>query len=74
MSPNEEQARNRFIIINITRIGATAIAILGLIVWQTDWPKPGGTPLLGVPLALIGLVASFAGAQWLVKKWRTPPE
>ncbi len=69
-----EQARNRFIIINLTRIGGTAIAVLGLIVWQTDWPQPGGTTWLGLPLALIGLAVSFAGPQWLVKKWRTPPE
>ena len=56
MTPQEEALwRNRFITLNLTRIGGTLVVLIGL------------------PLALIGLVVSFAGPKWLAQKWRTPP-
>lgn len=76
MTPPDETAkwRNRFIAINLTRIGATIFVLIGLLVWQTDWLRDGGMPEVGLPMALIGLVGSFLLPQWLVRKWRTPPE
>jgi len=70
----EADWRNRFIIINLVRIGGTAIVLLGLVIWQSDWLRAGGWPALGLPMALLGLVGSFGGPQWLASKWRTPPE
>lgn len=65
--------RNRFIILNLTRIGGTAVVLVGLALWQTDLLVEGGRPLVGFALALIGLVVSFGGPQWLARRWRTPP-
>ena len=70
---DEETWRNRFILLNLTRIGGTLVVLLGLVVWQTDWLRHGGSMALGLPLALIGLAVSFAGPRYLARKWRTPP-
>ncbi|MGE5721743.1 MAG: hypothetical protein ACM3YM_04710 [Sphingomonadales bacterium] len=70
---SDESWRNRFIVINLVRIGGTAIVLLGLLVWQSNLLRDGGWPGLGLPIALLGLLISFGGPQWLASKWRTPP-
>ena len=67
---DESVWRDRFIQINFTRIGGTLVVLLGLIVWQTDMFKPGGSAIVGFPLAIIGLVVSFAGPIWMAKRWK----
>jgi hypothetical protein len=66
--------RNRFILLNLVRIGGTVIVLIGLLVWQTDWLREGGWAGVGLPMALFGLLISFGGPQWLAQKWRTPPD
>ena len=74
MTPSDDDVwRNRFIAINLTRIGGTLIVLLGLIVWYSDTLVRGGSVAVGLPLALIGLAISFGGPIWLAKKWKTPP-
>lgn len=65
--------RNRFIMIQLVRIGATVLVLLALLLWQSDVFVEGGT-IIGFPLALIALAASFLAPRWLVRRWRTPPE
>jgi len=74
MTPDQQeaQARNRFVIINLTRIGGTILTLLALLLWQSDVFIEGGT-ILGFPLALAGLAISFLGPQQLARRWRTPP-
>jgi hypothetical protein len=74
MTPSDDVAmwRNRFIAINLTRIGGTIIVLLGLLVWYSDTLVEGGTMAVGLPVALIGLAISFGGPIWLAKKWKTP--
>jgi hypothetical protein len=74
MTPQEEEDlwRNRFITLNLTRIGGTLVVLFGLLVWQSDVIVQDGS-IIGLPIALAGLIASFAGPQWLIRKWRTPP-
>ena len=64
--------RNRFILINLVRIGGTIVVLLALALWQSDLFVRGGT-ILGFPLALVGLVVSFMGPKWLARRWREPP-
>lgn len=71
--PSDATWRNRFILINLTRIGGTIIVLIGLLIWNSDWLRPGGWVELGVALAVIGLVISFGGPLVLARKWRTPP-
>ena len=64
--------RNRFIMIQLARIGGTVVALLGVLLWQSDVLVEGGQ-IMGFPLALIGLAASFWAPLWLARRWRTPP-
>lgn len=75
MTPKEEETlwRNRFILVNLVRIGATIVVLLSLLLWQSDTFVEGGS-ILGFPLALAGLVVSFFGPKWLAQRWRTPPQ
>ena len=79
MSPNspppvdEATWRNRFIMVNLARIGATIVALIGLAIWHSDFVRPGGAVEIGLPMAVIGVIASFVAPRMLVSKWRTPP-
>ncbi len=71
MTPVDDDTwRNRFITLNLTRIGGTVVVLIGLYIWYGDALVEGGTILLGLPLALIGLVVSFWGPKYLSRKWR----
>jgi hypothetical protein len=67
---DESVWRDRFIQINMTRIGGTLIVMLGLIVWHTNVFTPGGSTIIGFPLAILGLIASFGGPIWLARRWK----
>lgn len=73
MTPAEEETlwRNRFITINLVRIGGTVVVLFALILWHTDMILPRPSIILGLPLALVGLVISFWGPKWLVRHWRS---
>ncbi len=65
---DESTWRNRFILVNVVRIGGTVLVLLSLALWQSDIFVRGGT-WLGFPLALAGLVISFWGPKWLARRW-----
>jgi hypothetical protein len=75
MTPEQEQAqgRHRFILMNLARIGGTIVVLLALLLWQTDAFVAGGS-IIGFPIAILGLVASFLAPKYLARQWRTPPE
>jgi hypothetical protein len=75
MTPQDDETlwRNRFIAINLVRIGGTIVVLIGLAIWYSDLLVEGGTIVVGLPLALAGLVASFWRPKWLAARWRTPP-
>ena len=64
--------RNRFIMIQLSRIGGTGVALLGVLLWQSDVLVEDGH-ILGFPVALVGLALSFWAPLWLARRWRTPP-
>jgi hypothetical protein len=74
MTPAEDETlwRNRFITLQMTRIGATMVVMLGLAIWQSDLIVEGGS-ILGMPIALIALFVSFWGPKYLARRWKTPP-
>ena len=75
MTPNSpaDPARNRFVLIQLARIGGTVVALLGLLLWQSDRIVQGGS-FWGFPVTLLGLILSFWAPLHLVRKWRTPSE
>jgi hypothetical protein len=62
--------RNRFILLNLTRIGGTVLVLIGLLAWHGDLLVEGGTILIGLPLCLIGLAISLFGPRTLARRWR----
>jgi hypothetical protein len=74
MTPPEDESmwRNRFILLNLTRIGGTFVVLLGLLIWQTDLIREGGWTAIGFPMALLGIAVSFGAPRYLAHKWRTP--
>ena len=74
MTPQDDETlwRNRFIMVNMVRIGGTVLVLFALALWQSDLVVEGGS-IAGLPLALIGLAISFGGPVYLARKWRTPP-
>jgi hypothetical protein len=71
--PNDETLwRNRFIAMNLIRIGGTVVVLLALLLWQSDVFVEGGH-IIGLPIALAALVVSFFGPKWAAGRWRTPP-
>lgn len=70
--PETAMWRNRFIAIQLVRIGGTAIVLLAILLWQSDTFVEGGH-IIGFPLALIGLAISFFAPKYLARRWRTPP-
>ena len=75
MTPQEDEAlwRNRFIMLNLVRIGATLVVLIGLAIWHSDLIVEGGSMAIGLPLTIGALIASFWGPKQLARKWRTPP-
>ena len=71
-NPDDEIWRNRFILINLTRIGGTILVLVALLIWQSDMIIEGGH-FIGFPVALVGLAISFGGPQFLARRWRSPP-
>jgi hypothetical protein len=74
MTPDKDEAlwRNRFIAVNMMRIGATAVVLLGLVIWQSDVIVPGGS-ILGFPITILALIVSFWGPKWLSRHWQKQP-
>ena len=72
--PDDDRAlwRNRFIAMNLVRILATVGVLFAILLWQTDVIVRGGS-ILGFPLAIICLVASFFAPKYMASRWRTPP-
>ena len=61
--------RNRFILVNLATIFATIFALFGIVLWQTDYIVSGGS-VIGFPMALIGLAASFFAPRLLSSRWK----
>jgi len=74
MTPERDEAywRNRFIVMNLIRIGATIVVLFGIMVWQSDLIVRGGS-IIGLPIALVALVASFFAPKAYAHRHRTPP-
>jgi hypothetical protein len=75
MTPQQRQRaleRNRFILVHLARIGPTIVALLGILLWKSDSFVRGGS-IVGLPITLLAMAASFTLPQWLARRWRTPP-
>lgn len=71
MSPDDTRARNRFIVIQLIRIGGVALVLVGLLVMngRIDLPREAG-----FVLAAVGLFEALLAPLLLSRKWKTPAE
>jgi drug/metabolite transporter (DMT)-like permease len=72
MTEHDTIARNRWLVLTLTRIAGSAGAILGVILIgraQTIGPK-----ILGVAIVLSALAMIATVPRSLARRWRTPPE
>jgi hypothetical protein len=71
--PNEA-ARNRWMVIQLMRVGGVAFAILGIMMARDVVNIAGDdNRLVGYGFIVIGLLDAFVVPQYLARKWRTPP-
>ena len=63
---NEEQARNRWAVIQVVRAGGVVMAILGLLTIEGIVPLP---EVAGYVLLALGLVEVFLMPTLLARKW-----
>lgn len=66
-TPEETLAAKRYGVINLVRIGSIAAVVLGIAIAQKALDLPY---VLGVGLALAGLIAFFFGPALLAKRWK----
>ena len=71
MNADDTRARNRFIAIQLVRIGGVAMVLLGLLVMngRIDWPREAG-----FVLAALGLFEALLAPLLLSRKWNPPAE
>ncbi len=71
MNPEEAQARRRFAVISLVRLGGAATAVFGLVILagRLDWP-----PLAGAVFVLAGLAGFAVLPRSLARKWKTKQE
>lgn len=71
MTEDDIRARNRWIFMQVVRIGGVALLIFGLAV---GLGRTGLSPDVGYVLVALGFVAVFAMPVILSKRWKSPPE
>lgn len=69
MNDDESLARQRFVMLNLVRLSATALTVVGLLIvaGKIDVPKPAG-----VAFAVFGLLELLLLPPFLARKWKSP--
>ena len=67
---DEAEWKRRFLIFSALRIAGLALFLLGIAIAFSDLLKPGGWPLLGGILAIIGAVEAVLIGRLLKQAWR----
>ena len=67
---DEAEWKKRFLLFSVLRISGLALFLLGIAIAFSDLLKPGGWPLLGGILAILGAVEAVLIGRILKKAWR----
>ena len=62
--------KRRFMVFSALRIAGLALFLLGIAIAFSDMLRPGGWPLLGGILAILGAVEAVLIGRILKKAWR----
>ncbi|MDP9163155.1 MAG: hypothetical protein M3N06_03550 [Pseudomonadota bacterium] len=66
---SEEEAKRRFGLFALVRLSAVALVMLGIAVALTGLMRPGGWPVPGIAIGLIGVAEALLGPRLLRKAW-----
>lgn len=72
LSDADRLARRRFLFLQLVRLGGVGVVMLGIAIWLGDLLRFGGWPAVGVPLFLLGVVATLFLPRLLARRWRSP--
>ena len=67
---DDAEWKRRFLVFSALRIAGLALFLLGVAIAFSDLLKPGGWPLLGGILAILGAVEAVLIGRFLKKAWR----
>ena len=67
---DEAEWKKRFLLFSVLRIAGLAMFLFGIAIAFSDLLKPGGWPLLGGILAILGAVEAVLIGRILKKAWR----
>ena len=67
---DEAEWKKRFLLFSVLRISGLALFLLGIAIAFSNLLKPGGWPLLGGILAILGAVEAVLIGRILKKAWR----
>ena len=72
LSDADRLARGRLLQLTLIRLAGVVLMFGGLLIATTDLLRDGGVPLVGVPIALLGLLESLLLPKMFARRWRTP--
>ena len=67
---DQAEWKRRFLVFSVLRIVGLALFLLGIAIAFSNLLKPGGWPLLGGILAIVGAVEAVLIGRILKKAWR----
>jgi hypothetical protein len=66
---DEEVWKKRFLIFSLARLFGLAMILLGIAVAYSDLLRPGGWPVVGFVIALMGVIDALLSPRLLKKMW-----
>lgn len=66
---DEATARNRWMIITVSRFAGAIMAMIGILIVAESIAAP---PIVGYVLIAVGLIDVFLVPTYLARKWRSP--
>lgn len=61
--------KRRFLVFTLVRLAGLAIFFLGIAIAFTDVVREGGWPVVGAPIAIIGVIDAVFSPKMLRKIW-----
>lgn len=69
MNENDPRWRQRFFLFTFVRLFGLAVFLAGVFIALTDILRPGGWPLVGGILAIIGAIDALLAPRMLRRAW-----
>lgn len=66
---SEDEAKKRFALFALVRLSAVALVMFGIAVALTGLMRPGGWPVPGIAIGLVGLVEALVLPLVLRRAW-----